>query len=114
MAISIIQHNINGLIAHIREFKHFLLQKQVDIVCLQETFLKPTKTANFPGYTTIRKDRIDRKGGLLILVKQGIKFVEIKTNDSVECQVIKIISDENDIILANIYISPNPDVDEKD
>lgn len=114
MALQIVQFNINGFMAHVRELKHFISVRDIDICLIQETFLKPKKQFSLPGYVVLRKDRLDPRGGLLILIKQGIRFSEIKINSDIEAQAIAIRTDVHDINLVNVYSSPNAVFDEKD
>ena len=44
-------------------------------ICLQETFLKPVKNFEIPGYVTVRQDR-HSKGGLLTMIKENIVFTQ--------------------------------------
>jgi len=76
--LNIFQWNCTGLFAHLNEFKQHLAQNPYDVICLQETFLKPGKNFTLPGFTVIRKDReTSRKGGLITLIKDSLNFTEI-------------------------------------
>ena len=69
--LNIFQWNCNGLSAHLNEFKQHLSNNSYDVsICLQETFLKPSKNLSIDGYSMIRKDRIDMtKGGLVTFLR---------------------------------------------
>ena len=58
-ALTIFQWNCHGLSAHKEELKLHLSSTGLnyDIVCLQETFLKPGSTFDMRGYRMIRRDR---------------------------------------------------------
>ena len=45
-----------------------------DVICLQETFLKPGKHFRLLGYNIVRRDGEDAKGGLITFVR-GFKFL---------------------------------------
>ena len=50
----------------------------IDIACFQETHLTKNQQIKSPGYTILRKDRSERKGGGVALTINNIKFcVEI-------------------------------------
>ena len=67
--LNIFQWNCNGLSAHRNEFQQHLSNNSYDVICLQDTFLKPSKNLSIDGYSMIRKDRVDmRKGGLVTFI----------------------------------------------
>ena len=83
-----------------------------DVICLQETFLKPGKNFWLNGYSTVRKDRIGMgKGGLITLVKHSLIYTETDSHNDIECILVKIKTDKNYITIANLYISPDQNVD---
>ena len=112
--LSIFQWNCNGLLAHANEFKQHLADSKYmyDVICLQETFLKPGKNFSLNGYSTVRKDRIGMgKGGLITLVKDSLIYTETDSHNDIECILVKIKTDKNYITIANLYISPDQNVD---
>ena len=110
--LNIFQWNCNGLLAHQNEFKQHLAENFYDVICLQETFLKPTKNFRLSGYSVVRKDRIGMgKGGLVTLVKDSINYTEISSRDGIECILVKIKSGNSYITIANLYIPPDQDID---
>jgi len=106
--INIFQWNCNGLLAHINEFKQHIAQNSYDIICLQETFLKPDKNFTLDGYSIVRQDRTDSaKGGLLTLVKTTLNYIVLDSAGEIECILVEIkLKDNNYIKIANLYISP--------
>ena len=110
--LNIFQWNCNGLSAHLNEIKQHLSNNSYDVICLQETFLKPSKYLSIDGYSIIRKDRIDmRKGGLVTFIKDCLTYTEITPPDDMECFLVKIKTENSYITVANIYISPNQTID---
>ena len=65
MGTKILQWNCNSISAHGGELKHYLTTMNFlpDIICLQETRLKPHHTFTLPGYNIIRRDRDPPDGG---------------------------------------------------
>ena len=61
-------------------FKNFLASPQadIDILCLEETFLKKGNRITLPGYHIIRKNREDTTKGGLIAVRESIKYVVLE------------------------------------
>ena len=109
--LKVLQWNCNGLFTHLNEFKHHLTQNSYDVICLQETFLKPEKNFTLTGYSVVRKDRIDkRKGGLITLIKDSLNYTEIASPDNIECITVSIRTDNSHVIVCNLYISPDQSV----
>lgn len=67
------------------DFKIFLLMEymQVDVLCMQETWLSPeASTIYIPGYTCYEQRRNNSKrGGIAILVKKGLKVENVVGNE---------------------------------
>jgi exonuclease III len=111
MAVKILQFNINGLMSKFKELKQTLINMDIGIVCLQETFLKENKSIKIPGYTIIRKDRPSHKGGLAIIIKNSLKYQEIINDNQIEYQEIKLFLQNENINLLNLYIAPHVQTD---
>jgi len=109
--IRIMQWNCNGISAHNEEFKNHIAKNpfKYDIICLQETFLKPSKAFSIPGYSVVRQDREDgAKGGLLALIKEELTYVVLAKTTKIESLRFKIKIRQNQYIeVVNLYISPD-------
>jgi exonuclease III len=75
--------NIN--IAGISLFKLYMILQThtLDVLCVQETWLKPsTVKLDIPGYQVFeqRRDKGNR-GGIAIIVKKGIKIIKYMGNE---------------------------------
>jgi exonuclease III len=75
--------NIN--IAGISLFKLYMILQThtLDVLCVQETWLKPsTVKLDIPGYQVFeqRRDKGNR-GGIAIIVRKGIKIVKYMGNE---------------------------------
>ncbi|UYV74128.1 hypothetical protein LAZ67_11002196 [Cordylochernes scorpioides] len=90
---------------------HRAEERKADVICIQETKLRPEKALKLNGYKLIRKDRAQGRGGggLLTLIKE-LKFEEIiipPTNQT-EIQGIKLYQETGEpILLFNIYHPPD-------
>ena len=88
-----------------------MLENQIDILALNEAFLKPKFKFHLPGYDIYKNDRlVGTKGGVAIFVKKGIvvnqewkneHFNVITDNEAIALE-IKLHSGDK-VILATIY-----------
>ena len=111
-------HNINRLLNKLDQLKLFLVNDSpsLDVYCLSETFL--TETINDPylcidGYTFVRKDRLHKRGGGLIMyVRDGISYKRRKDLEGpIETLCIEIKYSNRSILLTSVYRQPNNDSD---
>ena len=100
---------IRSIINKLGMIKEFLFNNNIDILCVQETWINPenTKYLNFRGYETIQTKPCKRKGcGILTLIKKNIKYsiIQVKElEDDLEIITIRI----KNLNISNIYIHPN-------
>ena len=88
-----------------------MLENQIDILVLKETFLEPKFNFHLPGYDIYKNDRqVGTKGGVAILVKKDIIVNQEWKNDHFnvitdsEALVVEIELQNGDkVILATIY-----------
>ena len=94
-----------------KELQNYLLVDQIDILALNETFLKSKIKFHLPGYDIYKNDRlVGTKGGVAILVKKGIivdqewrnkHFNAITDNEALAIEIE--LQNGDKIILATIY-----------
>ena len=102
--------NFQGLRPKQKELHNYLLENQIDILALNETFFKPKFKFYLPGYDIYKNDRlVGTKGGIAILVKKGIIVNQEWKNDHFnviidnEALAVKIEFQNGDkVILATI------------
>ena len=111
MGISVLQWNANGLLAKQNELKQHVAKNEYDVICIQETFLKPDKVFDISGYESIRKDRETAKGGLLILLRHGIKYITLPNPQNIEAQIVEISTMIGKLKIINVYVAPNAGID---
>lgn len=106
--MAVLQWNLNGLYAHWPEFKHILSHINPQVICLQETRLKPNTCCRVKDYKLYRKDRQHQhaSGGVSIFVKKSIYSEEVKINTNMEVIAVKIHNPQT-VTLCNIYIPPD-------
>ena len=93
------------------EISLFLKENDIDILTLNETWLKNNFKLDIPNHTLTRKDRRSRQGGgVAILVRNDIKFEIIDTcsniNTDNEAITIRLKNTEDQITISAIYIQP--------
>lgn len=61
----ILQWNARGLVANGQEFKRFIdaFVEKPDVICVQESWLKPCLDFVIPGCESFRADQVNRVGG---------------------------------------------------
>ena len=70
--MNIVFLNCQGLRPKRKELQNYLLENQIDILALNEVFLKPKFKFNLPGYDIQKRRLVGTKRGVAILVKKGI------------------------------------------
>ena len=113
--LKILQTNINGISNKILELQQLTTDEKLDIIAVQESKLtkKSKKDPYIQNFSPIRKDRDENNGGgLIIFVKQDIKYTELNVpkeinQNNIEMQIVKIHLNKTDHFhLANIYLPP--------
>ena len=109
--MNIVFWNCQGLRPKRKELQNYLLENQIDILTLNETFLKPKFKFHFPRYDIYKNDRlVGNKGRITILVKKGIivnqegkneHFSVITDNEALAVEIEFQNGDK--VILATIY-----------
>ena len=108
--MNIVFWNCQGLRPKRKELQNYLLENQIDILALNETFLKPKFKFHLPGYDIYKNDISSTKGGVAILVKKGIIVNQEWKNDHFnvitdnKALAVEIELQNGDkVILATIY-----------
>ena len=90
---------------------HYAVNEKVDVICIQETWLKPYIEMGFHGYNIIRHDRIAKDGGgVMIAICSSLHFEQWdidychELSEHVEVIGCKLYLDTETIInVVNIY-----------
>ena len=99
------------------ELASLLVRRNIGVACIQETKLSQASPyRDFPGYTSVRRDRPGSRGGggLLILIHHSLQFTNLSTtdlfpgDDVTEHQGVSVAWGEATINIINIYIPPPP------
>lgn len=98
------------------ELMNFLVEENIDIMLLGETWLKNGNNFSIPNYTTYRTDRTAQPhGGTAILIKKHIKHTLQDSKDSqIENTCIEIQSTSGPILIIAAYCSPKKKITKAD
>ena len=70
--MNIVFQNCQDLRPKWKELQNYMLENQIDILALNETFLQPKIKCHLPGYDIYKTDRsVGTTSGVAILVKKG-------------------------------------------
>ena len=108
MANKLIQWNCRGLKANFNELLLLLTGLFPSIVCLQETFLKPTDNINIRGYTLYNHNHQAgdmASGGSTIVVNNSVPQSLIPLNTNLQAVAVKITLHRT-IHVCSIYLPP--------
>lgn len=91
--VIIMQWNARSLIANGQELKHHIQELSVkpNIICIQESWLKPTFDFIIYGYTSVCKDRSSAAGGgVVTFIQQGFNYRAISSNEELEAVTVEV------------------------
>ena len=115
-SLKIIHWNANSINNKIQEFRHSIIEAQKpDIIALNETKLSTFRANHilcFDEYNVINKSRHENKngaGGVALLIKKNLKFIQIEVNtiDNEEIIGINLFIDQVTITLFSYYNPPH-------
>ena len=107
--MNIVFGNCQSLRPKRKELHSYLIENQIDILALNEAFLKPKFKFYLPGYDIYKNDRlVGTQSGVAILVKKGIivnqEWKNKHFNVITDKEAVKIELQNGDkVILATIY-----------
>jgi len=109
MAVRLLQWNVNGILAHCQEFQQLLAIHNFDIICIQESFLKPDKDYCPTGYNSVRSNRPTAKGGLITFIRNGLIYTQARRPADMECQAVNVRTSLGTITVISVYEPPTHD-----
>lgn len=102
MVISILQWNARSLIANGQEFKNFVLELEYkpNVICVQETWLKPNIQFALQGYKSIRKDRRESQGGgVATFIRDEMTYRVLEEVEELECVMVEVFYCGNSLVI---------------
>lgn len=100
------QWNARSLLANGQELKKIVsdLENKPDIICVQESWLKPQFNFVLQEYVVIRKDRkLGNGGGVATFIKQCVGYRNVEVNGDQEVIVTEVWQGSNSIKVINFY-----------
>ncbi|KAI5731334.1 hypothetical protein M8J77_008389 [Diaphorina citri] len=105
--------NARSAVANRISLERALFEQNIHIALISETWFKPGKFINFPGYNIIREDREDGKAGVAIFLKTNTFYKAnlsyYKISNMQSCAV-SLTYDENPISIVSFYNSPSNNI----
>lgn len=99
----LLQWNARSLMKNGQELKKFIneLEKEPELICVQETWLKSYLDFVIPGYECLRLDRmevrgreseqVDRShGGCETFIKNGMQYRRVDISNDLECLAVEV------------------------
>ena len=108
--LKIVQWNARSAFANHNFFKNLCEKTQFDIGLLCETWYKPAYNVRLTGYSIIRKDRMNGKGGVAIFIKNPLSYKIINfnlNNNNLEVCGANITIGKEVISVVSVYRPPN-------
>ena len=107
--LKVMHLNIQSINNKQKELQHHIAVNQIDILSLNETWLKPNQKLKIPNYNTVRKERPTQAGGgVLLAIHRDILFEPININSEEEIIAVKLLraSPEGENIIVVSYYNP--------
>lgn len=118
-AITIASFNANGLASNIDELKSFVVEHAVDVLLVQETFLKPHhKGCKIPNYEMIRTDRLTSAlGGTAIYYRRNLHITRVDAPSlcDLEVTICRVaMTGHSTLYIASTYLPPKKSILQSD
>jgi exonuclease III len=102
----LMQWNARSLVANGQEFKQMLdgLEEKPELICIEETWLKPRLDFRIPGHKCERRDRESTAGGgCATFIKNGVQYRRMEMDTVLECVVTEVWTDRGEIAIVHLY-----------
>ena len=102
--------NVVTVKKHKAEICSLLDRLQLDILCLNETRLSPSKTFSVTGFEVVRNDRNTQGGGVAILIRNSLSFTTIALPPQFQhleaCLIDIQLSNGTNLVVCALYDRP--------
>lgn len=116
-SLTIATWNARNIKSQKDEVIQFLQEHSIDILLVQETFLKPSDRFKLPNFRVHRLDRLNGPGGgLAILTKKNLQLSLFPTPQTTQLEAIRgqIQIGQQQYIIASIHKPPNSNLTHED
>lgn len=106
MVLFILQWNARSLIANGQEFKKFISDGSFtpQVICIQETWLKPHFKFVLQGYIAVRRDRkVGNGGGVVTFIKNDVAYKQVNVKEECESVIVEVWSGSQKIRIIIFY-----------
>ena len=104
--ISILQWNARSMLANGQEFKKYVdeLPSKPEVICAQETWLKPSLDFRIVGYVAVRRDRGGAVGGgCATFIREDVSYREVGIGKELEYVTVEVWTREGELTVINYY-----------
>ena len=103
-SLNVLQCNCRAVSEKSEILFHFVDKYDIDIFCLNETFLKPGHNFSISNFNTVSLERVDKTGGgVAFLIKNNLKFTVL--NDKHENFIRMCELNRVEVLLVKMYYS---------
>lgn len=106
MAFKILQWNARSAISNMESLYREIISNHISVACICESWFPPTRRIHFKGYSVLRNDRDDGKGGAAMLIRDTVRFkkldINIRTTDY-QAVAAEISSSRGVFTIVTIY-----------
>lgn len=109
--------NADGVTPKRNELEEFVNRYSLDLVTINETWLKASSKFKLANFTTYRADRLGDGGGTAILVKKNLKHYEeakIEGMEHVEANCVVLQTSTGNVRIISAYARPGTRLPTKD
>lgn len=102
----ILQWDARSLLANGQELKKYVgdMPRKPDVICIQETWIKPNLDFRLAGYACVRCDREGGQGGgRATFISEDITFREVKIGTELQDVTVEIWAREGEVIVVHFY-----------
>jgi len=106
MVLFILQWNARSLIANSQEFKKYISDSSFtpQVICIQETWLKPHLKSVLQGYSAVRRDRkVGNGGGVVTFIKDDVAYKQVNVKEECESVIVEVWTGSQKVRVINFH-----------
>lgn len=102
----LLQWNARSLLANGQDFKELIgsRNEKPDVICIQETWLKPCLDFVLYDYISVRRDRDQENGGgCATFIKRGVPYRVMGIGKDQEYVVVEVWAEKKKLVIIHFY-----------